>query len=268
MGRGNRAVDHQPPRLFETYPAVASAITDKEQFLAIYSGWNNMESKTNKGLESNFWPNNADRFVLIGNLLCIDFANTVYSPTATAGSLQHWHDLVDFLAATAAINSERAAQLHQLYISEKESCDVTFLYAIELRTLLRKILAAIEAKQPILPGWVKEINTLLRVNEGTEQLVPTETGWKLVFAARYEQPLCILSIIARSIAQLIEKKDTAPVRKCSNPNCVLYFYDISGLGRRRWCSMAVCGNRMKVAAYSRRHRAPLESPQKKQQLTE
>lgn len=37
------------------------------------------------------------------------------------------------------------------------------------------------------------------------------------------------------------------IRQCQHPSCVLYFHDPTG--RRRWCSMAVCGNRAKA----RRH---------------
>ena len=43
------------------------------------------------------------------------------------------------------------------------------------------------------------------------------------------------------------------IRRCANPRCHLYFRDPSRTRRRRWCSMAVCGNRMKVAAHLRRH---------------
>jgi CGNR zinc finger len=39
------------------------------------------------------------------------------------------------------------------------------------------------------------------------------------------------------------------VKHCENPDCVLWFFDTARNGTRRWCSMAVCGNRMKA----RRH---------------
>jgi predicted RNA-binding Zn ribbon-like protein len=42
------------------------------------------------------------------------------------------------------------------------------------------------------------------------------------------------------------------IRRCANPDCVLWFLDVSRPGTRRWCSMAACGNREK----SRRHYAP------------
>lgn len=42
------------------------------------------------------------------------------------------------------------------------------------------------------------------------------------------------------------------IRRCANPDCVLWFLDVSRPGTRRWCSMAGCGNREKA----RRHYAP------------
>lgn len=43
------------------------------------------------------------------------------------------------------------------------------------------------------------------------------------------------------------------IRKCANPECVLWFYDTSKNGQRRWCSMQGCGNRMKAARFYDRH---------------
>jgi predicted RNA-binding Zn ribbon-like protein len=64
-----------------------------------------------------------------------------------------------------------------------------------------------------------------------------------------------LAAIARSAAELIVEGPNAPVRLCANPACRLFFYDDSRTHRRRWCSMAVCGNRHKVASFLRRHTA-------------
>jgi len=39
------------------------------------------------------------------------------------------------------------------------------------------------------------------------------------------------------------------IRQCQHPDCVLWYLDTSPSGRRRWCSMSICGNRSKA----RRH---------------
>ena len=57
---------------------------------------------------------------------------------------------------------------------------------------------------------------------------------------------------AREAARLFADVDRNRVRKCEN--CVGHFYDNSKKGNRRWCSMQLCGNRLKVAAYAARKR--------------
>ena len=66
------------------------------------------------------------------------------------------------------------------------------------------------------------------------------------------QPEDLLTPLAHSAATLFAHVDRSRVRKCDQ--CVLYFHDTSKKGRRRWCSMQLCGNRRKVAAYAARQR--------------
>ena len=44
------------------------------------------------------------------------------------------------------------------------------------------------------------------------------------------------------------------VRGCANPACVLWFYDCSRSGGRRWCCMEICGNRAKASRHYARTR--------------
>lgn len=46
------------------------------------------------------------------------------------------------------------------------------------------------------------------------------------------------------------------IRRCAHPACVLYYYDTSRNGTRRWCSMDGCGSRAKAARHYQRHRPP------------
>jgi predicted RNA-binding Zn ribbon-like protein len=61
-----------------------------------------------------------------------------------------------------------------------------------------------------------------------------------------------LSTIARDAIELLGGADLGRVRECAASNCSLLFVDESHAQRRRWCSMARCGNRNKTAAYRRR----------------
>lgn len=44
------------------------------------------------------------------------------------------------------------------------------------------------------------------------------------------------------------------LRACANTECNLFLIDHSRPGTAKWCSMATCGNRMKVRAHTRRIR--------------
>ncbi len=119
--------------------------------------------------------------------------------------------------------------------------------------LIRTVLAALAGRRPLQAGWVDAVNRALAMGVGSARLGRQGRGWRLDFAPVLDEPLRALAPIARSIADLIAQGGGARIRKCANPRCVLYFRDTSRTGRRRWCSMAVCGNRMKVAAHIRRH---------------
>ncbi len=45
------------------------------------------------------------------------------------------------------------------------------------------------------------------------------------------------------------------LRPCANPECRLFLIDRSKPNSARWCSMAICGNRMKARRHYRRTRA-------------
>lgn len=60
-------------------------------------------------------------------------------------------------------------------------------------------------------------------------------------------------LVARAVLAWAELRSALPgrLRPCGNDECRLFFVDRSRAGTGRWCSMAVCGNRMKA----RRHQA-------------
>ena len=69
---------------------------------------------------------------------------------------------------------------------------------------------------------------------------------------RWRSPESLLFPIARSLADLVCTEDFTYVRACEGPPCTLLFVDRTRGHARRWCSMAVCGNRAKQAAHRER----------------
>jgi predicted RNA-binding Zn ribbon-like protein len=50
-------------------------------------------------------------------------------------------------------------------------------------------------------------------------------------------------------------EDFSQVKACEGPACTLLFVDHTRSHARRWCSMAICGNRAKQAAHRSRQKA-------------
>ena len=185
---------------------------------------------------------------LIGGRLSIDFVNELGSSSDFS-----WEELLRFLLVTRIISSERSAQLLALPQNDPQSAATLLGKSQRLHASLEEIFCALVQKEALSCDWVDSINEVLRITEGHDELLQQNGKWGLEFVAREGGLEWLLAAIARSAAELIAEGPSARLRACSNPACGLFFYDNSRTRRRRWCSMSRCGNRHKVAAFSRRH---------------
>jgi predicted RNA-binding Zn ribbon-like protein len=92
-----------------------------------------------------------------------------------------------------------------------------------------------------------------RVESATKALTlvrsPEGTRWAINPAVGLRYPLLA---IAAAVGDLITSGDVRDVSACSGRGCGWLFTNPTG--RRRWCSMAVCGNRAKARRHAERHR--------------
>jgi predicted RNA-binding Zn ribbon-like protein len=187
---------------------------------------------------------------LIGGRLSIDFVNEL-GPSSDFS----WEELLRFFLLTRIISSERSAQLLALPQSDPQSAGALLRKAQRLRASLAEVLGAMIEKEALSRDWIEPVNEVLRITEGHDELLQQNGRWGLEFVACEGGLDWLLAAIARSAGELISEGPSAHLRVCSNPSCGLFFYDNSRTRRRRWCSMSRCGNRHKVAAFSRRHSA-------------
>ncbi len=184
---------------------------------------------------------------LLGGRLSVDFVNGT-SPNAELS----WDRLIHFLNSTDIISPERGAQLLSLPQSDPQATEALLLKARRLSSALRKVFTAMLRKQRMAGEWIEPINEILRITEGHDELVGQDGLWKIEFVAREGGLDWLLAAVARSGAEIIAEGVRARLRLCANMHCGLFFYDNSRTRRRRWCSMAVCGNRSKVATFARK----------------
>jgi predicted RNA-binding Zn ribbon-like protein len=184
---------------------------------------------------------------LVAGRLALDFANI-----SSARDLS-WDDFVTFLIDAGLVSNDRAARLRPFLSTEPRAVDAVLLRTLRLRESLRAIFACIVNEESFPPSWAEPVNEILRITEGHDELVFREGSWSLEFVSREGGLEWLLAAIARSGAELLVEGPAAPIRRCANPSCRLFFYDDSRTHRRRWCSMSTCGNRHKVASFLRRH---------------
>lgn len=184
----------------------------------------------------------------IGGRLALDFVNMI--------PLKHrlsWEQLIRFLESARIVTSERGGELLALHRSDAQAAESLLRRAQRLADALRLAFAAVLHRQKVQHEWIEPINEFLRITEGHDELVPTDEDWEIQFVASESGLEWLLAAVARSAAEIIAEGPRARLRLCANPRCGLFFYDTSRTHRRRWCSMSVCGNRHKVAAFARRH---------------
>ncbi|HGE8465236.1 CGNR zinc finger domain-containing protein [Serratia nevei] len=123
--------------------------------------------------------------------------------------------------------------------------------ALQLRENAKYLLSA--AKHGVSAD-ASAVNQVLRAGCASKELEwDSESGsFKMVRQRPQENAASFLEPVAQAIANLLAHTPLDLVRQCEAHECTLIFHDKTKSHRRRWCSMALCGNRMKVAAFRSR----------------
>jgi len=176
----------------------------------------------------------------IGNHPALDFINSAYGTGDNSCDC-----LVDDASALAWLRA--AGQLS----SEVKTPPAGL--AELARSLRQAASLLIESAKSGRPGDPAVVNDILAKGQ-PRRLLALDGAGKFVFMEqrRDASAASLLEPIATAVARLLAEGNLAQVRQCEAHDCTLQFLDITKSGRRRWCSMAVCGNRMKVAAFRSR----------------
>ncbi|NVO27233.1 CGNR zinc finger domain-containing protein [Donghicola sp. C2-DW-16] len=188
----------------------------------------------------------------VGESPALDFLNSVAKPRSTlfewletgedvldwmvAAGLATETEVTPFRAPTAATELERARQ-DIVNFREEFRAFIEGASGVALTDDHHPIIARINGILASGPHY------LLIMSGGTGQ------PYDLVNRHHLWTPADLIIRIAAAAARLITEADFRYVRNCEGPSCTLYFLDVSKNHKRRWCSMEVCGNRAKAAAF-------------------
>jgi predicted RNA-binding Zn ribbon-like protein len=193
-----------------------------------------------------------DGFLFVANRPILDFLNT--KPVLADGPtelLSNVHALEKWLIASGMVTSARTKALLRSW--RHSAAAATFLKElIAFRERLRDVVLSIENGYAPPDEFLKEVNARL-LQYPLHTSLHRRNG-KIIKEIFFEphRPADFWAPIMDASADLLSQTDSSRIRKCES--CVVHFFDTSKKGSRRWCSMNICGNKLKVAAYQCRKR--------------
>lgn len=168
-------------------------------------------------------------FILLGDAIWLDFVNTGRGRQAADP---------DRLPDQPAY--------HRWAKAEKLNSDadrVPFPDVLRVRGRLTQLAEALAAGRQPQASAVEQINELLAGVEGSYRMTRNSGRWQVQFTPG--RPIDALEAIAESAARTMADP-ARHVRRCSAPECSLFYIDDSPDQTRAWCSSEPCGRLTRV----------------------
>jgi predicted RNA-binding Zn ribbon-like protein len=196
----------------------------------------------------------------------LDFLNSIAVPV---DDIVEWigdgTGYVSWLVQAGLLSPEDAAAVHA-HLSVKELNAV----AAEARTLREWFRGVVLANRghALKPSVLELLGPLIKILERDELFWAVRhspakairgakkksgpAALRMDLQRRWQTPKSLLQPVAEELARLVCSADFKWIKVCEGAKCTLLFLDLTRRRARRWCSMAVCGNRAKQAAHRER----------------
>ncbi|UGA48716.1 CGNR zinc finger domain-containing protein [Bradyrhizobium quebecense] len=195
--------------------------------------------------------------MFVADALGLDFINSIATPVDTpvdwiadGGGLLRW------LAQAKLVPSDVLDELKAR--ATPGELDGVAGQARDLREWFRGFVRK-HMGRPLAPRALRELeplNRLLETDTGFSKIVPhrhdDHDGFALKRTRRWRSAETLLLPIGEAMARVVCEESFSDIKTCEGPACTLIFADHTRARARRWCSMAVCGNRAKQAAHRSR----------------
>jgi predicted RNA-binding Zn ribbon-like protein len=195
--------------------------------------------------------------IFIADSRGLDFLNSVATPVDTPVDwIKDGEGLLDWLAQAKLVPAEELDTIKAR--ARPAELDRVAAQARELREWCRGFVRQHMGK-PLKRAVLAELdplNRLLARDERFSQIRRARDGagdrLELQMTRRWRSAESLLLPIGERLAQFICEENFADVKACEGASCTLLFADHTRRRARRWCSMAICGNRAKQAAHRER----------------
>jgi predicted RNA-binding Zn ribbon-like protein len=195
--------------------------------------------------------------IFIADSLGLDFLNSIATPVDTpidwldsGDGLLRWLAQAKLVPADALDELKAQAMPGELDNVAGQARDLREWF----RSFVRKHMG--RSLPPKALHELEPLNGLLKRDEAFSQISRHRHNGgdrlELQVKRRWRSAESLLLPIGEALAKFVCEEDFANVKACEGHSCTLVFADHSRRRARRWCSMAICGNRAKQAAHRNR----------------
>lgn len=200
--------------------------------------------------------------MFIADSVGLDFLNSIATPVDTPVDwIDDGEGLIDWLAQARLVPTEELEAVSTR--AKPGELDEVADQARALREWFRGFVRE-HAGKPLTAAALQELgplNSLLEKDEVFSRIEPRhgdgDHGLMLRTTRRWQSAQSLLLPIGEAMAKFVCDEDFSDVKACEGHSCTMLFADHTRRRARRWCAMAICGNRAKQAA----HRSRLKSRQ-------
>lgn len=196
----------------------------------------------------------------LGGHPALDFANTVDRDRPQPETLTDYLSWLAWCEDGGLITRAEARRLIAAAKAEPVAAAGQHREVMALRDLTVRFYSARVLRKKAADGDVAALNALLRKYTRSPELTPTGLGYVRHSADDESSLLGPMRHLLGLIASFLTSPDFCSVSMCMGERCGWFFVDRTPTRRRRWCSMAGCGNRAKAQLHYRLHRAKGKSP--------
>jgi predicted RNA-binding Zn ribbon-like protein len=195
--------------------------------------------------------------IFIADTLGLDFINSIATPVDTPIDwIADGEGLLRWLAQAEVVRSDVIDELKARAVTGE--LDKVADQARDLREWFRGFVRK-HMGRPLTARAIRELeplNRLLERDEAFSRIVPHRhddgDGFALERTRRWRSTESLLLPIGEAMARVVCEESFTDIKACEGPACTLVFADHTRARARRWCSMAICGNRAKQAAHRNR----------------
>jgi len=189
---------------------------------------------------------------LDGGNLSLNFVNTVEyrNEEFAVDFLHHYLDLITWANFADGVGDYQKEMLQGLSQEKSNEAKQIYCEAIQLREAMYEYIINLINQEEVRPASMQMINQWIPRAFSNLELRLVDRDYVLDWNVDNFGLESVLWPIIKAFVDLVTSKNSKRIKRCSN--CGWLFVDNSKNRSRRWCSMEICGNRVKARRFAQK----------------